>query len=309
MAPKPGLKVPTTSPQGNQRKKKAKPRSEAEETEGEDSQAEDATTLNSLQQYLHEISLIKLLTAEEEKQLARKLHQGDPEARRRLISANLRLVVFVAKKFTNRGLSLLDLIEEGNLGLMHAAEKFKPSKGFRFSTYATWWIRQSIQRGLVNQAATVRLPIHVAEAVQKVLRTRDELASATGSEPSTEAIAARVKLTPKKVRSLLQASQRVVSLDASAGGQPDGTRFSELLEDTHAQAPDASTLKDLQGEEVQGLLGRLNPKQRAVLAARFGLDGGGPKTLEDIGKELELTRERIRQIESAALRRLRALLR
>ena len=264
---------------------------------------------DSLQQYLREISRIRLLEAEEEKDLAEKSEKGDEEARRKLVSANLRLVVFVAKKFTNRGLSLLDLIEEGNLGLIHAAEKFQPARGFRFSTYATWWIRQAIQRGVLNQAPTVRVPVHIAESVQKALRTKEQMTVEQGSEPTPEQLAQRLGASVRRVKGWLAASQKVVSLDALAGGRQDGGRLGDLLEDTHTVPPDFEILKSVQADEVQALLAKLNPRQRAVVSARFGLDGGPAKTLEEIGEDLGLTRERIRQIETLALRRLRYFLR
>jgi RNA polymerase primary sigma factor len=260
---------------------------------------------DALRQYLDEIRRIPLLTAEEELRLARKARRGDLEARQALISGNLRLVVFVAKRFYGRGLALGDLIEEGNLGLIRAAEKFKPSKGFRFSTYATWWIRQAVQRGLANHAATVRLPAHIAEAVGKMIRTRDRLATRLGREPDEEELSQALKVKPERLREWQRASRQSLSLDASMDSEEGGKHFIDLLQDLTSDAPDQSTYRDLERRRLGALLDRLKDKERAVLSARFGLETGNPCTLEQAGAQLGLTRERIRQIEQVALRKLR----
>jgi RNA polymerase primary sigma factor len=265
---------------------------------------------SSLKQYLKEISRIPLLSPELEKSLAYKIRRGNAEAKQALISANLRLVVFMAKKYVNRGLSLLDLIEEGNLGLIRAAEKFQPSRGFRFSTYATWWIRQSVQRGLANHSTTVRVPVHIAEAVSKMMRAQEGVATRVGREPSIEETAKAAKMSPQRIAELMKVSQHSLSLDARLGGEdtPEGRRFSDFLVDTSKPAPDEGVLKDLERSRLRTLMARLSPKERGVLSARFGLEDGKSLTLEETGLRFSLTRERIRQIEVAALRKLKLLI-
>jgi RNA polymerase primary sigma factor len=265
---------------------------------------------DSLRQYLSEISRVPLLDGISERRLARKMAGGDIEAKQALVAANLRLVVFVAKRFRNRGLSLLDLIEEGNLGLIRASEKFKPRKGFRFSTYATWWIRQSIQRGLANQASSVRMPIHVADAVQRLYRAQEDLAGKLGREPSMEEVAKQLKATPARVREWMRMAQRSVSLDASVGrDDPEGRKMVDTLVDANAVAPEAATFKDMERRQLDRFLNSLSEREREILAARFGLKGRAPLTFEETGQEFKLTRERIRQIEVAALKKLRAMMR
>jgi RNA polymerase primary sigma factor len=264
----------------------------------------------ALRQYLREISKVPLLTPEQERSLANKVRRGNLEAKQALISANLRLVVFMAKKFSGRGLSLLDLIEEGNLGLIRAAEKFQPRRGFRFSTYATWWIRQSIQRGLANHGSTVRVPVHIAEAVAKVFRAQEQLASKLGREPLIEETAARAKISPQRVAELLKVSQHSLSLDARIGGTDGESRsFAEFLEDAESARPDEGVFKEMEHSRLQRLLAKLPAKERGILAARFGLDDGKAMTLEETGRRFGLTRERIRQIEVQSLRRLRQFIR
>ena len=237
------------------------------------------------------------------------MRRGNAEARQALISANLRLVVFVAKKFANRGLSLGDLIEEGNLGLIRAAEKFKPSKGFRFSTYATWWIRQSIQRGLANHASTVRLPVHIAEAASRMAKAREKLATRLGREPFEAELADALKVAPARLREWERAMRQSLSLDAAMDGEADGRRFVDLLADEEAASPDDTVWRELEGRALRRLMLSLSPKERGVLEARYGLGGEEPQTLEQTGERFKLTRERIRQIEAHALRKLRHILR
>lgn len=260
---------------------------------------------DALKQYLDEIRRIPLLVAAEELSLARKVRRGDLAARQALISANLRLVVYVAKRFLGRGLALGDLIEEGNLGLIRAVEKFQPAKGFRFSTYATWWIRQSVQRGLAGQAAAVRLPAHIADAISRMARERERLLAVKGREPNEDELAAALKVKVRRLREWQRASRQSLSLDATLDSEEGGKRFVDLLVDGSSDTPDQSTLKDLERRRLERLLGRLKEKEREVLTVRFGLDSGAPCTLEIAGAQLGLTRERIRQIEQAALRKLR----
>jgi RNA polymerase primary sigma factor len=286
------------------RKRTAALRRAPREVFAEEEEANGASP-DALRLYLAEIRRIPLLTPEAERKLAMRARRGDLEARQELISANLRLVVFVAKRFMGRGLSLADLIEEGNLGLIRAAEKFQPRKGFRFSTYATWWIRQAVQRGLANHAASVRLPVHIAEAVGRLARERERLATQLGREASEAELAAALKVEPRRVREWLRASRQALSLDAAIDAEDVGKRFVDLLEDEREAAPDQTVLEGLERRRLRRLLERLKDKERAVLTARFGLDGRPPRTLEATGAEMGLTRERIRQIEQSALRRLR----
>jgi len=303
MVLKPGVSmVKAAKAQRKAAPRKRKPAAEAgdEEPGGPD----------ALRQYLKEISRVPLLDGPGEQRLARKMQRGDAEAKQELVAANLRLVVFVAKRYRNRGLALLDLIEEGNLGLIRAAEKFKPRKGFRFSTYATWWIRQSIQRGLASQSSSVRVPIHVADAVQKLYRTQEALAGELGREPDMALVAKRLHATPEKVSEWMRMAQRGISLDASvARDDPEGRKMVDTLVDPNSQPPEAATFKDLERRQLESLLAALSQRERDILAARFGLGGRSELTLEETGRELKLTRERIRQIEVAALKKLRAMMR
>jgi len=262
---------------------------------------------DALKQYLAEIRRIPLLTAESEKKLAYKARRGDLQARQDLISANLRLVVYVAKKYAGRGLAMGDLIEEGNLGLIRAAEKFMPSKGFRFSTYATWWIRQAIQRGMANHGATVRLPVHIAEAAGRLARAREKLMARLGREPHESELAEALDIKPQRLREWQRATRQSLSLDATLDSEDGSKRFVDLLVNQDEEAPDAGLWRELENRDLKRLLDRLKEKERSVLEYRFGLDGHSPLTLEDTGQAMGLTRERIRQIEAAALRRLRAL--
>ena len=260
---------------------------------------------DALKQYLLEIRRIPLLSAPEELALARQVADGDLLARQTLISANLRLVVYVAKRFYGRGLALGDLIEDGNLGLIRAAEKFLPAKGFRFSTYATWWIRQAIQRGLASQGNAVRLPAHIADAVSRMGRQKERLNVRLGREPTEAELAAVLKVKPLRLREWQRAARQTLSLDASLDTEEGGKHFVDFLVDSRADAPDESTLKDMERRRLLRLLGRLNEKERTVLTVRYGLEEEGPSTLEVTGEQLGLTRERVRQIEHTAMRKLR----
>ncbi len=258
----------------------------------------------ALKQYLRDIRGLPLLDATQELALARRVRRGDAAARQALISANLRLVVYVAKRYRGRGMAFDDLIEEGNLGLMRAVEKFRPSKGFRFSTYATWWIRQALQRGLAGQGAAVRMPAHIAESLPRVGRARERLVGRLGREPFESELAAALKVRPERLRDWQRVSRRALSLDAPLG-QPGGRTFADVFEDVEAEGPDATAIRGLQRRGLQRLLGRLSARERAVIEARFGLDGSEPLTLEKAGAALGLTRERVRQIERATLKKLR----
>jgi RNA polymerase primary sigma factor len=255
-----------------------------------------------LETYLREINETPLLSAEEEKQLAYRIEGGDSEARDRMVRANLRLVVNIARGYTGKGLGLQDLIEEGNLGLLRAVEGFDPSMNTRFSTYASYWIKQSIKRALVNTAKTIRIPAYVAELLAKWRRASAGLAEELGRAPAEEEVAARVGLSPRKVRTVRKALRVVAS--AAAGGEEVPT-LNGLAGDERAGPPEARVSADEEAGRVRGLLDRLGGRKAAVLRMRFGLGDGGPKTLKEIGERLGLTRERIRQIEAEGLRQLR----
>jgi len=257
--------------------------------------------------YLQEISRVKLLTAEEEQALARRVQAGDAEAEKRLVEANLRLVVRIARRYLHRGLSLLDLIEEGNVGLLHAARKFRPDRGTRFSTYATWWIRQAVVRALANQARTIRLPVHVELLLSQYMKQRSLLTQKLGRPPTRDELAAAMNRPVGEFEQLESLRQQPVSLDKPVGG--DGTgNLGEMVEDPNAAAG-AGLARILRGRaDLAGVLQDLPDRERTVVRLRFGLNGGEPMTLERIGHQLGLTRERVRQIETAALGHLRRLL-
>ncbi|WP_343067468.1 RNA polymerase sigma factor RpoS [Litorivivens lipolytica] len=262
--------------------------------------------LDATQLYLNEIGYSPLLTAEEEVHFARLAQRGDEAGRKRMIVSNLRLVVKIARRYTNRGLTLLDLIEEGNLGLIHAVEKFDPERGFRFSTYATWWIRQTIERALMNQTRTIRLPIHVVKELNVYLRAARELTQQLDHEPTAEEVAKRVDKPVASVEKMLGLNERVGSVDVPMGRESDKPLL-ESIADEAAQDP-ADLLQDDHLKEAIGQwLDELNEKQREVLARRFGLRGHEPATLEEVGAEIGLTRERVRQIQVEALKALRAI--
>ena len=261
-------------------------------------------SMDATQLYLGEIGFSPLLTAEEEVFFARKALRGDAAARKRMIESNLRLVVKIARRYNNRGLALLDLVEEGNLGLIRAVEKFDPERGFRFSTYATWWIRQTIERAIMNQTRTIRLPIHVVKELNVYLRTARELAHRLDHEPSAEEIAAALDRPVEDVSRMLKLNEKICSVDSPIGGDGDKALL-DILTDERGMGPELETQDDDMRLSVVHWLEQLNPKQREVLARRFGLLGYEPATLEDVGREIGLTRERVRQIQVEALRRLR----
>lgn len=263
----------------------------------------DATPDDPVRMYLHEIGSVDLLTAEEEVELARRVQEGDQDAKRRLSEANLRLVVAIAKGHTGRGLPLQDLIQEGNLGLMHAVEKFDYRKGNRFSTYATWWIRQAISRAIADQARTIRIPVHMVEYVNRVLRAGRQMAQELGRDPTTAELAARVGLTERRVHEMLCMLQEPRSMDAPVGNEEDG-RFGDFIPDTAALSPEESASRMMMREQLNAVLHTLTPRERQVIELRYGLNGDPPLTLEEVGEQFCVTRERIRQIESRALRKL-----
>lgn len=267
----------------------------------------DNEFLNDVTQlYLNEIGLNPLLTAEEEAALARRVRLDDFEARQIMIERNLRLVVNIAKHYLNRGIPLLDLVEEGNLGLMHALEKFDPERGFRFSTYATWWIRQNIERAIMNQSRTIRLPVHVVKELNQVLRAQRQLEASTGATTNLEAVAAKLQRPVEDVRAILALNEHTASLDAPLDIDPN-LSIGESLADDQAEAPDLT----IHNTEVESLIrewiGQLNEKQRMVIQYRYGLDDVEVLTLEDLAAQLGLTRERVRQIQLEALAQLRRI--
>lgn len=264
-------------------------------------------SLDATQIYLSEIGFSPLLTAEEEVLYSRRALRGDAAARKRMIESNLRLVVKISRRYNSRGLALLDLIEEGNLGLIRAVEKFDPERGFRFSTYATWWIRQTIERALMNQTRTIRLPIHVVKELNIYLRTARELAQKLDHEPTAEEIAKKLDKPVEDVSKMLRLNERISSVDTPIGG--DGEKaLLDIIPDIHNSDPEVSTQDDDIRNSLMNWLDELNPKQKEVLARRFGLLGYEPSTLEEVGREISLTRERVRQIQVEGLRRLRDIL-
>ena len=267
---------------------------------------DDGTPLQDpLKLYVRQIGDGPLLTAEQERELARRKDAGDEAAKRQLIESNLRLVMSITRNYTKAGVPLLDLIQEGNLGLIRAVEKFDWKLGFKLSTYATWWIRQAVSRALADQGRTIRLPVHVAEQARKVLRARRVLTQKLNRDPSVEEIAKESGFPVERVRELFDLVEDPVSLETPVG---DGeSLYGDLIEDTKSDQPDAATAKQLRSVELADAMLRLNPRMRRVLALRFGLDGHIPKTLEEVGTELGITRERVRQLESRALRELRTV--
>ncbi len=263
--------------------------------------------LDATRMYLGEIGFSPLLTAQEEVYYARRSLNGDASARNRMVESNLRLVVKIARRYMNRGLSLLDLIEEGNLGLIHAVEKFDPERGFRFSTYATWWIRQTIERALMNQTRIIRLPIHIIKEINYYLRTARQLAQTLDHEPTAEEIAQAMGKSVAEVKRMLQLNERVASVDTPIGKDEDRSLLDAIPDDNN---PDPSQfLQDTDlNEKLEQWLGQLNDKQRIVVERRFGLGGQDKATLEQVGNEIGVTRERVRQIQIDALRRLRKIL-
>ena len=254
--------------------------------------------------YLKEIGKVSLLTADEEIELAKRMEQGDEEAKKRLAEANLRLVVSIAKRYVGRGMLFLDLIQEGNLGLIKAVEKFDYRKGYKFSTYATWWIRQAITRAIADQARTIRIPVHMVETINKLIRVSRQLLQELGREPTPEEIAEEMKMPVDRVREILKISQEPVSLETPIGQEED-SHLGDFIQDDNVPVPADAAAFTLLKEQLIEVLGTLTEREQKVLRLRFGLDDGRARTLEEVGKEFNVTRERIRQIEAKALRKLR----
>jgi RNA polymerase primary sigma factor len=254
--------------------------------------------------YLKEIGKVDLLTADEEVELAKRMEQGDEWAKQQLVEANLRLVVSIAKKYVGRGMLFLDLIQEGNMGLMKAVEKFDYTKGYKFSTYATWWIRQAITRSIADQARTIRVPVHMVETINKLIRVSRQLLQEKGREPKAEEIGEEMDISADKVREIMKIAQEPVSLETPIGEEED-SHLGDFIEDEDSPAPASAASYILLKEQLDGVLDTLTEREKRVLELRFGIEDGRPRTLEEVGKEFGVTRERIRQIEAKALRKLR----
>ncbi|MBX4197261.1 RNA polymerase sigma factor RpoD [Candidatus Saccharibacteria bacterium] len=278
---------------------------ETEEVIPEDTSYIDDIADDSVRLYLREIGKIPLLTAEEELALAKKVVSGDKRAKDQMAEANMRLVVSIAKRYVGRGLDLLDLIQEGNTGLLRAVEKFDPDRGFKFSTYATWWIRQAITRAIADQARTIRIPVHMVETINKLLRTQRRLTQELNREPTNEEIAAAMEMDVDKVEHIMKIKQDISSLDASVRDDEEDSVLGDFIEDEDAKTPTESASEQLLKEQVKQILGSLTEREQKILKLRFGLEDGKSHTLEEVGQEFSVTRERIRQIEAKALAKLR----
>lgn len=282
-----------------------------EEVQSEsDSDTDNADNMDSIgvddpvRMYLKEIGKVDLLTADEEKELAQRMIDGDPDAKNQLCEANLRLVVSIAKRYVGRGMQFLDLIQEGNLGLIKAVDKFDHTKGYKFSTYATWWIRQAITRAIADQARTIRIPVHMVETINKLIRIQRQLIQELGREPEAEELAQEMGVTVEKVREIMKISQEPVSLEKPIGEEED-SHLGDFIPDDDAPSPADQAAFTLLKEQLLEVLKGLAPREEKVLRLRFGLDDGRTRTLEEVGKEFNVTRERIRQIEAKALRKMR----
>lgn len=264
--------------------------------------------LDSVQMYLREIARVPLLTQQEEVELAKRVEKADEDAKQKLISANLRLVVSIAKKYAYRTphLTLLDLIQEGNIGLFRAVEKFDPRKGYKFSTYATWWIRQAITRAIADQSRTIRIPVHMVETITRFMQTKKRLAQILGREALTEEVAVEMGIDLKKAHEIIKISRKTISLETPVGEEEGESTLEQFLEDEKTPPPDRETASTLLREHIQDILDELKPRERKILELRFGLSGNEPHTLEEVGKEFGVTRERIRQIEAKALQKIRS---
>ncbi len=267
----------------------------------------DSFADDSVRLYLREIGKIPLLTSEEEQELAQRVLEGDKKAKDKMAEANMRLVVSIAKRYGGRGLDFLDLIQEGNTGLLRAVEKFDPDKGFKFSTYATWWIRQAITRAIADQARTIRIPVHMVETINKVLRTTRRLTQELDREPTTEEIATEMDMEPEKIEYVMKIKQDIASLDASVGrdGDDKDSVLGDFVEDEERISPEDSAATQLLKEQIAEILATLSEREQKIIKLRFGIGGGRPHTLEEVGAEFAVTRERIRQIEAKALSKLR----
>ena len=267
----------------------------------------DDASDDSVRLYLREIGKIPLLNAEEELALAQKVVAGDKRAKDKMAEANMRLVVSIAKRYSGRGLDFLDLIQEGNTGLLRAVEKFDPDKGFKFSTYATWWIRQAITRAIADQARTIRIPVHMVETINKLLRTQRRMTQELNREPSIEELAKELEMEPEKVEYVMKIKQDIASLDAGVGrdGDEEDSVLRDFIEDEESATPEESAASQLLKEQVQAILSTLSDREQKIIKMRFGLENGKSHTLEEVGQEFAVTRERIRQIEAKALAKLR----
>lgn len=284
----------------------------ADEEEEEDAtlttgQYFDDVSDDSVRLYLREIGKIPLLNAEEELALAQKVVAGDKRAKDKMAEANMRLVVSIAKRYSGRGLDFLDLIQEGNTGLLRAVEKFDPDKGFKFSTYATWWIRQAITRAIADQARTIRIPVHMVETINKLLRTQRRMTQELNREPTIEELGKELEMEPEKVEYVIKIKQDISSLDAGVGrdGDEEDSVLGDFIEDEDSATPEESAANQLLKEQVQSVLSTLSEREQKIVRMRFGLDNGKSHTLEEVGQEFAVTRERIRQIEAKALAKLR----
>ena len=260
---------------------------------------------DSVRLYLREIGKIPLLNPEEELALAQKVKAGDKKAKDKMAEANMRLVVSIAKRYSGRGLDFLDLIQEGNTGLLRAVEKFDPDKGFKFSTYATWWIRQAITRAIADQARTIRIPVHMVETINKLLRTQRRMTQELNREPTIEELAAEMEMEPEKIEYVMKIKQDITSLDANVRDDDDDSVLGDFIEDEEAQSPEEAATTQLLKEQVKDMLSVLTEREQKILKMRFGLEDGKSHTLEEVGQEFSVTRERIRQIEAKALSKLR----
>lgn len=271
------------------------------------SQLYDDISDDSVRLYLREIGKIPLLNSEEELELAKKVVAGDKRAKDKMAEANMRLVVSIAKRYSGRGLDFLDLIQEGNTGLLRAVEKFDPDKGFKFSTYATWWIRQAITRAIADQARTIRIPVHMVETINKLLRTQRRMTQELNREPSIEELAKELEMEPEKVEYVIKIKQDITSLDAGVGrdGEDEDSVLADFIEDEDTVTPEESATNQLLKEQVQSVLSTLSDREQKIIKMRFGLENGKSHTLEEVGQEFAVTRERIRQIEAKALAKLR----
>ncbi len=267
----------------------------------------DAFADDSVRLYLREIGKIPLLSLEEEQELAQKIVEGDEKAKEKMVEANMRLVVSIAKRYSGRGLDFLDLIQEGNTGLLRAVDKFDPEKGFKFSTYATWWIRQAITRAIADQARTIRIPVHMVETINKVLRTTRKLTTELNREPTTEEIAKELDMEVEKIEYVMRIKQDIASLDASVGrdGEDDDSVLGDFVEDEERVSPEDSAATQILKEQLASIIATLSDREQKIIKLRFGIGGERPHTLEEVGGEFSVTRERIRQIEAKALSKLR----
>ncbi len=265
---------------------------------------EDGFTEDSVRLYLREIGRVKMIRPDEEIELARRIAKGDGEAKKKLIQANLRLVISIAKKYVNRGLPFQDLIQEGNLGLIRAAEKFDHTKGFKFSTYATWWIRQAISRGLADKSRTIRVPVHMVESINKMKKTSARMAQELGRKPTEQELAKEMDLSVAKVQEIIAADREPISMEMPLN-RDEETYLGDLIEDNESARPDANTEEELMRQDLNRMLSQLTPRERDIMHLRYGLEDGRQRTLEEVGRLFNITRERVRQIEHKAFRKLR----